>query len=233
MTKHHLAYGMPLSELDVVIVDDHRGTQAMLRSMLSVFRVARIRIFDNGADALRSMTVEPPSVLIIDWEMRPMSGLRLISIMRHEKMHPLCLVPALMVTAHASLPMIEKAFAGGIHHMLVKPIAPARLMQRLTWLTQDARQMVHEGDRWRIEGVDEVIEKRIRPLRNTVLMERLLPRGDGEDRENEVIETIVDPTPAVEVPAVPPTQVKVRRPVARAPQAAAKARSSRWHGWRL
>ncbi|MCB1477225.1 MAG: response regulator [Rhodobiaceae bacterium] len=233
MKKHHLAYGTPLSELDIVVVDDHRGTQAMLRSMLSVFRVARVRSFDNGEDALRSMTVEPPSVLITDWEMRPMSGLRLLAIMRHEKMHPLCLVPALMVTGHASLPMIEKAFAGGIHHMLVKPVAPARLLQRLTWLIQDERQMVLEDERWRIEGVEEVIEKRIKPLRNTVLMERLRPKGDGEDRENEVIEAIVDDTAPIETAHETLAPVKIRRAPARPAQPPARSKASRWHGWRL
>ena len=66
-----------------------------------------------------------------------------------------------------------------------------------------------------------------------VLMERLRPKGDGEDRENEVIEAIVDDTAPIETAHETLAPVKIRRAPARPAQPPARSKASRWHGWRL
>ncbi|MCO5146910.1 MAG: response regulator [Aquamicrobium sp.] len=236
---HNLAYGLPVEALDIVLVDDHRGTQTLLRSMLSALRVNRVRAFDNAGEALRSMTVDPPSLVLTDWEMSPMSGSQLVRLMRHERMEPLCFVPIIMVTGHATVGVVEKAFAAGVHHMLVKPVSPARLFSRIAWVTRDSRQMRLEGERWQIAGVDDVIEKRIQTLRLSSMIMTANRRPQAVEAEQADAEELAESIAAAATPeqAAPERADRLalpRTPLQPAPRVkVARRKQSSWHGWRI
>lgn len=155
---HHAAYGASLESLDVMVIDPSRTMQTILRSMLQPMRPRRIRIYDTGADALRDMLMEPPTLVITDWRMEPMSGYRLIKVMRHHSMAPLCFTPIIVVTGHATRSSVESAFRVGAHAVMVKPLAPTMLRLRLEWLIQDARTFALDGDNWVVDGVAEVLD---------------------------------------------------------------------------
>jgi len=154
----HAAYGIDMERLDVIVVEDSKPMQTILRSMLATLRVARIRMFDDGMEALQAMLSEPPNVIISDWNMVPTSGYQLLRMIRHRQMEPLCFVPLIFVTAHGTRAVVEKAFRGGAHYLLVKPMSPATLHQRLMCLARDSRPFVRRGDHFVIEGVDTAIE---------------------------------------------------------------------------
>ena len=86
--KHHAAYGLELEELDVAIVEDSKAMQTILRSILLSFKVARVRVYDSGDDAVEGMLNEPPNVILTDWRMEPVSGYQLLRLIRHRHMEP-------------------------------------------------------------------------------------------------------------------------------------------------
>ena len=141
----HTAYGIDMEMLDVIVVEDSKPMQTILRSMLSTLRVARIRMFDDAMEALQAMLSEPPHVIISDWHMEPTSGYQLLRMIRHRQMEPLCFVPLVFVTAHGTRAVAEKAFRGGAHYLLVKPMSPNTLHQRLMCLARDSRRFVRRG----------------------------------------------------------------------------------------
>lgn len=153
----HAAFGMEMDHLDVLVVDASRPMQTILRSMLMSLKVGRIRIFDDGLEALQAMLAEPPHVIISDWHMKPTSGYQLLRMIRHRQMEPLSFVPLIFVTSHGTRAVVERAFKEGAHHLLVKPMSPATLHQRLMWLAKDPRHFVRRGDRYVIEGVEEAM----------------------------------------------------------------------------
>jgi len=155
---HHAAYGLPVEMLDVIVIDDSRPMQTIFRSILSAFGIARLRVFDNAGDALEAMLAEPPTVIITDWKMRPISGYRLLRSIRHRNMAPLCFVPVLMVTAHGTRALVDKAFRAGAHQFMVKPVSPNMLQQRLRHLVRDDREFILDGETYVIEGVDMVLD---------------------------------------------------------------------------
>ncbi|MTH95464.1 PleD family two-component system response regulator [Roseibium sp. RKSG952] len=155
----HAAYSLSPEDLDIVVIEDSKPMQTILRSMLLSFRIKRLRVFDSVNDALGSMTIDPPNLILTDWRMRPTSGYQMLRLIRHRRMEPLCFVPVLFVTAHGTRPLVDKVLRGGAHHILVKPVAPSTLWKRLLWLLNDARPFVlDKGNVYNIRGIDRLLD---------------------------------------------------------------------------
>ena len=143
--RQHAAYQVPIEELDVIVIDDSKSMQTIVRSMLIAMRVHRVRVFDTADEALQSMLTEPPHIILTDWKMKPTNGYQLLRSIRQRQMAPLCYVPLMFITAHGTRALVERALRSGAHHLLVKPLSPAALFDRLLWVTRDPRPMVLNG----------------------------------------------------------------------------------------
>ncbi|WP_237154029.1 response regulator [Oryzibacter oryziterrae] len=156
---YHSCFAMPHEALDVVVIDDSKPMQGILRSVLIALKVKRIRVFDSAEDALHAMLREPPNLILTDWRMGKIGGYQFLRMIRARFMDPLCFVPVIVITAHATRNTLEKAMRAGASLLLVKPIAPAALIDRITWLQNDARQFVLGAKGlFEIEGVAEKLK---------------------------------------------------------------------------
>lgn len=145
------ALGMSLKDLDILIVDDNANMRLLVRTILRSFGLPDARQARDGTTALAELERRVPSLIISDWEMAPMNGLDFIKAVRKVGREPLCFVPIIVLTAHASRPLIEQAFACGATQMLVKPVTPANLLQRINWVLEDDRPFMQVGDIYRQE----------------------------------------------------------------------------------
>jgi two-component system phosphate regulon response regulator PhoB len=154
-------YALPTDFLDIAVVEDSKPMQMILRSMLAGLQARRIRVFDNGPAALQAMVREPPNLVVCDLRMPGMSGLAMIRSMRAPSMDPLCFVPVIVVTAHATQSAVEDAMAAGAHLLLVKPVAPAAMIERVNWIINDRRPFViGTAGHYVIQGVPETLAAR-------------------------------------------------------------------------
>ncbi|MDR3372111.1 MAG: response regulator [Ancalomicrobiaceae bacterium] len=156
----HAACGRALGQIDVVVIDDAKTMQTIVRSMLHSFRVGRVRTFDGAASAMQAMIVEPPHLVIADWRMQPVDGIALIQAMRAERMGALALVPALLITAHPTRNLVEASIRVSAHGVLAKPFAPATLIKRIEAILSDRRPFVLDDKthEWMIKGTPETLE---------------------------------------------------------------------------
>lgn len=162
MTRHY-AYGLDITDLDVVVVDDSKPMQTILRSTLLGFRVRRVRTFDTASEALEVMRIDPPNMVITDWRMRPTSGIGLLRSLRQRKMAPLCFVPVIFVTAHGTRTLIDRILRDGAQNVVIKPLSPSALYDRLTWTLRDSRPLVlGENGRYVVDGVAESLDEKAR-----------------------------------------------------------------------
>ncbi|MGV8996957.1 MAG: response regulator [Parvibaculaceae bacterium] len=145
------ALGKSLKDLDILIVDDNANMRLLVRTILRSFGLPDARQARDGTTALAELERKVPSLIISDWEMAPMNGLDFIRAVRRVGREPLCFVPIVVLTAHASRPLIEEAFASGATQLLVKPVTPANLLQRISWVLEDDRPFVKAGDIYRQE----------------------------------------------------------------------------------
>lgn len=139
---HHSTYAVPNEQLDVVVIDDSKTMQGIIRSMLNAMKVRRIRLFDSTETALHAMLNEPPNLIICEWRAGLVSGHQLLRMVRARFMEPLCYVPVIIMTATPTRAIIDKAMGSGANLIVVKPISPAVMQERIAWLQRDQRELI-------------------------------------------------------------------------------------------
>lgn len=169
---HHTCFAVPDQNLDIVIVDDSKTMQGILRSVLSALKVKRIRTFDSAEDAFHAMLSDRPNLIISEWNIGNTTGQQFLRMLRARFMDPLCFVPVIVVTSVATTSMLEKAMLAGAHLVMVKPISTTALASRINWLRHDEREFIL-GPRgsYEIAGVRDRVKSQIdrsRALRRAV-----------------------------------------------------------------
>lgn len=152
---HHSAFAVPVTSLDIMVVDDSESMRRLYRTCLTSFGITSLRMFDSGIVALDEAKSHPPDLVIVDWRMGPPNGLDFLRRLRGADFSLAGVAAAIMVTGHASESFVKRAMRAGAQQFLVKPISPRLLFERIEWVTGDGRELVQEGQRFVIEGVEE------------------------------------------------------------------------------
>lgn len=149
--RFHTAYGLDFSQLDIIVIDDNEHTLAILETILTAFRVARVRTYLSAEDALLDMETSPPNLLIIDWAMRSADGCKFVEQIRKKSMTPLCFLPVLLVTAYSSHKREEQAHRSGVNQFIAKPVSPTKIYQSICKVLTDRRRIIRQGEKYVIE----------------------------------------------------------------------------------
>ncbi len=190
--QQHAAFGLSLEDLDIVVIDESRAMQSLIRSMIQPLKPRRLRIHNTAAEALRDMLVEPPSLVLTELKMDTMSGYRLIKVMRHMSMNPLCFVPILALTAYATRSSVENVLRAGAHCVMVKPVSATALKQRIEWLLSDARTFSLNHDSYVIEGVSDILDARRKKDRLPAIIQQLHVEHDQAVSQARKAQSVVD-----------------------------------------
>jgi signal transduction histidine kinase/ActR/RegA family two-component response regulator len=126
LDRPELRNGRPkLSNIRVLIVDDHRDTVDFLAAALAQYG-ADVDVATSVHAALESLAQQRPHVVVSDLSMPGEDGFSLMQRIRARDADARRLT-AIALTAHARAQDREKALAAGFQMYLAKPIEPARL----------------------------------------------------------------------------------------------------------
>jgi len=111
----------------VLVVDDNADMRTYLTRLLAP--IWRVRTCANGEEALASIAVEPPDVVLTDVMMPRVDGFELLRRLRADEAtrH----VPVIMLTARAGQEAAVEGFAAGVDDYLAKPFQAAELVARV------------------------------------------------------------------------------------------------------
>jgi len=111
----------------------------------AVFRRGLARMFSNeacdvtqvgdGEEAMKSITRAVPDLVICDWRLPGMDGLGVLDHLRQSNPS----TPFILVTAHYSAELMDKAKAQEADEVLEKPVELKRLKQQCEELLRGAR----------------------------------------------------------------------------------------------
>jgi two-component system chemotaxis response regulator CheY len=135
-----------LRHVSIMIVDDQEFNAKILRQMLRVLGASDIRVFNNGEDAWEDFKERPVDMVITDWKMQPMSGLKLTNLIRNSPDSPNVFVPMILVTAFREREHVFKARDAGVTEYVVKPVSPRGLFSRIEAVIERPRRFVRVGD---------------------------------------------------------------------------------------
>jgi len=135
-----------LSDLQILIVEDNKNTQNLVREMLRLLKISKVQTIEDGESAQKVLESFSPDIIITDWNMQPMNGLDFTSWLRRDENSPNPFVPVIMLTAHTEYSRVMEAINHGVNEFLAKPISVNSLYQRLVTVIERPRLFVRAGD---------------------------------------------------------------------------------------
>ena len=111
-----------------MLVDDEADARELMRYMLEA-RGAQVSVAATAVEALRLLGEEPFDVMVADLGMPEQDGYALIRAVRSLPESRDSRIPAIAVTAYASLRDRDKAVDAGYNCHLSKPVDPEQLIE--------------------------------------------------------------------------------------------------------
>ncbi|MCB1739969.1 MAG: response regulator [Gammaproteobacteria bacterium] len=115
-----------------MVVDDSKAMRRYLTSILSAndFEVSEAA---DGQDALQVLaTMEPPELVLVDWNMPNMDGLQLVNAIRADKRYHATRL--MMVTSETETSYVDQALAAGANEYVMKPFTEETIVEKLALL---------------------------------------------------------------------------------------------------
>ena len=132
--------GTPLSELQVLVVDDQANALNLIKDMLKSMGVQAVHTAADAATALELLNERKDmvDVVLCDWSMPQMSGLELLKEVRKSHRD----LPFVMVTGTADPSSVLAAKDGGVSGYIRKPFSSEELRKKMNTV---ARVKAHRG----------------------------------------------------------------------------------------
>jgi two-component system, chemotaxis family, chemotaxis protein CheY len=111
----------------ILVVDDASLVRLYYRSILEPAGY-QVKEALNGLEAIETVLTTPVDMLIVDVNMPHMDGFTFITTLRQKEL-PLSGLPALITSTEGAQADFDAARAAGANFYLVKPIAPATLLE--------------------------------------------------------------------------------------------------------
>ncbi len=121
---------MPASpEIHILIVDDNEQMRILLRSILEHAKFENISEAENGEIAWQLLETETFDLVITDWNMQQMNGLKLLQQIRQTtKTQDIAVI---MITIHTEKQFVTKAFKAGVNNYITKPFDRELIIKKI------------------------------------------------------------------------------------------------------
>ncbi len=113
----------------ILIVDDLMEMRVNLAACLADLGFKNILQMPNGEEALHKIRFSQFDLIIADWNMPKMDGMKFLEEVRRSPSHKE--VPFVMITAAADKEKVLKALKGGVSSFIVKPFTPDIIRAKL------------------------------------------------------------------------------------------------------
>lgn len=160
MSVNPTAQDDSLRGYDILVLEDHRPSRDLLKSILGAFGAMDVRTAADGSEGLRAVRERKPDLILADWSMTPMDGRTFMRELRKAENYPASIIPVIVVTAFGLPETVRAALDAGANQFIVKPIVPIRLRERIIKTMRDAPHFELKG-----AGFAPVGLKEGRPLR--------------------------------------------------------------------
>lgn len=129
-------------KLTVLVIDDSRNMQHLLRELLKAFGFQDLHAAKCGEDALNILRGLQPDFIVCDYNMEPMNGVEFVRTLRNDDKNLNRFVPIIMLTGHTDLSTIVAARDAGVTEFLAKPVSPQSLYKRIETVIELPRDFV-------------------------------------------------------------------------------------------
>jgi len=123
-----------------MVIDDSQHMRRLITAILRGTGVETVDL-DNCQAALRMTKAWQPDVILVDFEMRPMTGAEFTRALRAQERGTPHRAAVLMITAHCDRRRVLEAREAGVDGLLSKPISVGALLSRVNLVLQSKHSL--------------------------------------------------------------------------------------------
>jgi phosphoserine phosphatase RsbU/P len=139
---------------EILVVDDDALSRKVMAQLLSAAGYD-CRVSKDGPEALEMIHANPPSLLLLDFDMPGLNGAEVLRRLRSDDDQAVAQIPAIMLTAHGSEQSEVSCLQAGADDFVTKPVNASVLRARIETqlrLRSMRRQLERQNDeleKWR------------------------------------------------------------------------------------
>ncbi len=181
-----------LTKARILIADGDAMIAEVLKQTLYHMGLVNIIRAKSGRDAFGMMRDRSFDILITEWEMDQLDGIKLVRHLRYEEETRLALLPVIMLTGRAEREDVVKARDTGVTEFMVKPFTANSVFKRLEYVIDFPRDFIVAP---RYVGPDRRRDKLSSNLEESGMPERrlTLPRAIPEPKKIPALGTAQKP----------------------------------------
>jgi two-component system, chemotaxis family, chemotaxis protein CheY len=147
-----------LRDMLILIADPSPFICTLVHGMLRGFGATKVMQAKNSVDAFKVLSQQKVDIMLCDSRLQPHGGLTMTNSIRRNTDNENRTMPILIMTSDTRDTTIKYARDAGANMVLAKPISPAALYDRLSWVALNRRQFVDAPSyfgpdrRFKIEG---------------------------------------------------------------------------------
>jgi DNA-binding response OmpR family regulator len=119
-----------LDSLKALVIDDSPHIQTLVSEVLKAVGM-EVRACGDGETALAMMRTWRPDIVLVDFEMRPMTGAEFTRALRALEKRLGRRTPVLMMTAHGDQAHVLQARDAGVDGLMAKPLSTGVILARV------------------------------------------------------------------------------------------------------
>lgn len=135
-----------LDAIKILIADDNPFTCRLVRQVLAVFGARDVTISHDAQEAYKIVGDKMPDLAIVNWQMKPVTGLDLVKRLRKDEKSPNAFLPIIMMTAFADPKHVFTARDAGVNEYVIKPVSAKALFSRIQAVIERPRRFVRVGE---------------------------------------------------------------------------------------
>jgi two-component system, chemotaxis family, chemotaxis protein CheY len=134
-----------LANVHILVVEDNPFARRMMVEVLKYLGAIGIAYAKDGEEAWQAIARDMPDLVLLDWDMHPVSGLEFLRRVRHDPKSPNPYLPVVMVTGFADRAHVFGAREAGVNEYIVKPLSAKALLDRIQAVIERPRRYVRIG----------------------------------------------------------------------------------------
>lgn len=132
--------------IKVLVVEDTKPMLLMIKSILQTFGIKDVLTASDGEEAYKVFRHHNPDLVIADWMMEPVDGIKLCEWIRERADSPNRFVPFILMTGYSERKRVFAARDVGATEFLVKPFTAQDIFKRISQIVERPRQFVESED---------------------------------------------------------------------------------------
>jgi len=118
-----------MAKYQILVVDDNPHAVTMVSIVLSRNLDCELSVAFDGPTAIKKAREINPDLILMDWQMPGIDGIRAIEILKEEEATNS--IPIIMITCYSERDYLEKAFKAGVVDFIKKPYEQIELLVRI------------------------------------------------------------------------------------------------------